>query len=80
VMRRGIVGDVPDADYAIMAELLAERGDWLRAAASYPPRGDPYGRVVLTRDMLLRVDRLCDAALAAPGQGFVQAGQYLFRF
>ena len=68
------------ADFAVAAELLAARGLWRQAAVSVDPVARLMDRLVLMRDMMLRVDRLCNAALVQPGQAMKQPGVYLWKF
>lgn len=70
----GGVGFFDASEFAIAAELLAEAGEWRAAAASLDPMASPMDRLTLVRDMMLRVDRLCDAALVQPGQAMMQPG------
>ena len=76
----GGVGFFDASEFAIAAELLAEAGQWRAAAGSIDPMARPMDRLTLVRDMMLRVDRLCDAALVQPGQSMMQTGGYLWKF
>ncbi len=76
----GGVGFFDGSEFAIAAELLAEAGEWRAAAASIDPMRSPMDRLNLVRDMMLRLDRLCDAALVQPGQAMMQPGGYLWKF
>ncbi len=65
---------------AIAAELLADIGVIDDAMVIAPDAFDDVGRLTFLRDVMLRLDRHCDAITAQPGEAMLLGGTYLFRF